>query len=72
MNAFDLSKQHLIDGINAANAEGIDGGAYGQAMMWNLLQYYRSLGRNEADIRQEVGYALDNLEDDGDFHVSRN
>lgn len=72
MNAFSLTKEHLIAGLEAAEAEGIDGNAYGQALMWNLLQYYRSLGRKEQDIRDEVGYALDNLDDDGTFHVSRN
>lgn len=72
MNAFDLTKQHLIDGLKAAEGEGIDAGGYGQALMWNLLQFYRSQGRSEADIRGEVEYALDNIEDDGDFHVSRN
>ncbi len=72
MNSFELSKNHLIDGLKAADDAGIDGNAYGQALMWNLLQYYRSLGRTEDDIRGEVGYALDNLEDDGTFHVSRN
>ena len=72
MNAFEMTKQHIIDGLGAAEAEGIDGNAYGQALMWNLLQFYRSLGRSEADIRGEVEYALDNMEDDGTFHVSRN
>jgi hypothetical protein len=72
MNAFELTKKHLISGITEAQGEGIDGAAYGQAMMWNLLQYYHSLGRKEDDIRGEVQYALDNIDDDGDFHVSRN
>lgn len=72
MNAFELTKGHLLNGLKSAEDDGIDGTAYGQALMWNLLQYYRSLGRSERDIRDEVGYALDNLDDDGDFHVSRN
>lgn len=72
MNAFELSKEHLIAGLETAKDGDIDGRAYGQAMLWNLLQYYRSLGRSEADIRDEVSFALDNLNDDDDFHVSRN
>ena len=72
MNAFELTKDHLLNGLKSAEDDGIDGTAYGQALMWNLLQYYRSLGRTERDIRDEIGYALDNLDDDGDFHVSRN
>lgn len=72
MNAFSLTKEHLIDGLKVAEDNSIEGSAYGQALMWNLLQYYKSTGRKESDIREEVNYALDNLEDDGDFHVSRN
>lgn len=72
MNTFEMTKDHLIDGLRAAEDAGVDGNAYGQALMWNLLQYYRSLGRTESDIRGEVEYALDNLDDDGTFHVSRN
>jgi hypothetical protein len=72
MNPFDLAKDHLLNGLKSGEEEGIDGTTYGQALMWNLLQYYRSLGRSEQDIRDEVGYALDNLDDDDTFHVSRN
>ena len=72
MNAFSLTKEHLIDGLKAAEELNIDGNAYGQALLWNLLQYYKSLGRSETDMRDEISYALDNLDDDGDFHVSRN
>lgn len=72
MNAFTLTKEHLIAGLEQAQEHNIDGNAYGQALMWNLLQYYKSLGRKEQDIRDEVSYALDNLDDDGTFHVSRN
>ena len=71
MNAFEFTKDHLLNGLKSGEDEAIDGPTYGQALMWNLLQYYRSLGRSEQDIRDEVGYALDNL-DDGTFHVSRN
>ncbi len=72
MNTFEMTKNHLIDGLKAGEEAGVDGNAYGQALMWNLLQYYKSLGRSESDIRGEVEYALDNLDDDGTFHVSRN
>lgn len=72
MNAFSMTKDQITEGLKAAEAEGIDANAYSQAMLWNLLQLYRSLGRKEADIRDEISYAIDNLEDDGTFHVSRN
>ncbi|MEL0065500.1 MAG: hypothetical protein VXA40_11825 [Gammaproteobacteria bacterium] len=72
MNAFSLTKEHLLEGLKTAEEYNIDSIAYGQALMWNLLQFYKSNGRSESDIRDEVSYALDNLDDDGDFHVSRN
>ena len=72
MNAFEFTKDHLLNSLKSGEDEGFDGTTYGQALMWNLLQYYRSLGRSEQDIRDEVGYALDNLDDDGTYHVSRN
>lgn len=72
MNAFDLTKADLINGLEKAAEQNIDGKAYGQGMLWNLLQYYRSIGRTEEDIRGEFAYALDNLSDDEVFHVSRN
>ena len=72
MNAFSLAKENLEAGLKAADDAGIDRNAYGQALLWSLLQYYHSSGRSEQDIRDEVGYSLDNLDDDGTFHVSRN
>ena len=72
MSSFTLAKEHLEAGLKAAEADGIDGNAYGQALLWSLLQYYRSTGRTEQDIRDEVSYSIDNLDDDGTFHVSRN
>ena len=72
MNAFSLAKTDLVNSLLAAEENGIDGKAYGQALLWNLLQYYKSTGRSEADIRAELNYALDNLDDDDDFHVTRN
>ena len=72
MNVFEETARQLKAGLEEAESAGISGNAYGQALLWNLLQYYRSIGRSEQDIRDEVSYALDNLDDDGTFHVSRN
>ena len=72
MNAFELTKQHLLEGIKTAEEAGVSNQAYCQALLWNLLQYNHASGRSEGDIRDEVSYALDNLDDDGTFHVSRN
>ena len=39
MNAFEFTKDHLQNGLKSGEDEGIDGTTYGQALMWNLLQY---------------------------------
>lgn len=72
MSSFTLAKEHLETGLEAAAEAGIEGNAYAQALLWNLLQYYRRNGRTAQDIRDEISYSIDNLEDDGTFHVSRN
>lgn len=72
MNVYEFTKEQVLAGIATVEQEGTTPAAYGQAMMWNLLQYYKDSGRSESDIRDEVTYALENLDDDGIFHVSRN
>ena len=71
-DAYSLAKQHLDAGIDAAAAENIALNAYGQALVWKLLERYKAEGRSLQDIRDEITYTLDNLDDDGTFHVSRN
>ena len=39
MNAFEFTKDHLLNGLKSGEGEGIDGTTYGQALMWDLLQY---------------------------------
>ncbi len=71
-NAYSLAKQHLDAGVAEAEAENISLNAYGQALVWKLLELYKENGRSHEDIVSEVQYTLDNLDDDGTFHVSRN
>lgn len=71
-DAYSLAKKHLDAGINEASENNIELNAYGQALVWKLLERYREEGRSVADIVSEVQYTLDNIEDDGTFHVSRN
>ncbi len=37
-----------------------------------LIERYKEAGRTPADIVSEIRYTLDNIDDDGTFHVSRN
>jgi hypothetical protein len=71
-NAYTLAKQHLDVGVTEAESNNIDSHAYGQALIWKVLEMYKENGRSGADIVAEVQYTLDNLDDDGTFHVSRN
>ncbi len=71
-DAYTLAKQHLDAGIADAAENNIDANAYGQALIWKILEMYKENGRAAKDIVDEVGYTLENLDDDGTFHVSRN
>ncbi|XOV88860.1 MAG: hypothetical protein ACFHX7_03005 [Pseudomonadota bacterium] len=71
-DAYSLAKKHLDAGINEAQENNISLNAFGQALVWKLLEKYKEEGRSAADIVSEVQYTLDNLDDDGTFHVSRN
>jgi len=71
-NAYGVAQQHLEAGIAAAAEENIDLHAYGQALIWKLIEAYQTAGRKNEDIIDEIKYSLDNIADDGTFHVSRN
>ena len=71
-DAYSLAKQHLDAGIAEAAENNISVNAYGQALLWKLLERYQAEGRSVSDIVSEVQYTLENIDDDGTFHVSRN
>ena len=71
-DAYSLAKKHLDAGIEEAAENNISLNAYGQALIWKLLERYQAEGRSVSDIVSEVQYTLDNIDDDGTFHVSRN
>lgn len=71
-DAYSLAAQHLEANIAEASEHNIDLNAYGQALLWQLIERYKSSGRKLSDIVSEVQYTLDNIDDDGTFHVSRN
>jgi len=71
-DAYSIAKKHLDAGIAEAAENNISINAYGQALIWKLLEFYRENGRSVSDIVSEVQYTLDNIDDDGTFHVSRN
>lgn len=71
-DAYSLAKKHLDAGIAEAVENNISLNAYGQALLWKLIERYKEDGRSVSDIVSEVRYTLDNIDDDGTFHVSRN
>ena len=71
-DAYSLAKQHLDINIADAESQNIDLNAYGQALIWKLLERYKESGRSGKDIVDEVKYTLENIQDDDTFHVSRN
>lgn len=71
-SSFTIAEKHLTAMIEDAAENNVDLNALGQAVVWKLFERYRDNGRKAADIADEVKYTLDNLDDDGTFHVSRN
>ena len=71
-DAYSLAKEHLDKGILEAADSNIDLNTYGQALIWKLIEHYQESGRSNSDIVSEIQYTLENIEDDGTFHVSRN
>jgi predicted phage-related endonuclease len=71
-DAYQLAKQHLDAGIAEAAKNNVSVSSYGQALIWKLIERYKEEGRSASDIASEIQYTLDNIDDDGTFHVSRN
>ena len=71
-SAYTIAQEHLESGIAAAAAENVDLNAYGQALVWKLIEAYQAAGRSNDDIVSEIKHTLDNIADDNTFHVSIN
>ncbi|HIE86845.1 MAG: hypothetical protein ABGY43_19640 [bacterium] len=71
-DAYSLVSKHLDSSIAEARENNVDLNAYGQALIWMLIERYKQNGGTHEDIVSEIQYTLDNIEDDGTFHVSRN
>ncbi|MCB1645730.1 MAG: hypothetical protein KDI36_09765 [Pseudomonadales bacterium] len=67
---YKLAKDHLQAGLAEASAANVTD-AYGQALIWEILQFYKSQGRSKADITRELEFTLEELDEDGIFHVCR-
>jgi len=70
--AYSLAKEHLDKCLQEATKNNVDLNTYGQALIWMLIERYQESGRSNSDIISEIQYTLENIDDDGTFHVSRN
>lgn len=68
---YKLAAEDLASGLARAEGENVDANMYGQALIWQVLQHYQSMGRTREDIEREVNFTLEELGEDGIFHVCR-
>ena len=71
-NAHQLAESTIQEVLTRADLEGLDHHSIYSALIWHLLSSMHRSGKTAADIASEVQFTLDNLGDDGDFHVVRN
>lgn len=67
---YELARQHLDTAMATAAAENIDPDRFAKALLSELLQQLRRR-RSAEDIRSEVAFELENLEDDQEFTFMR-
>jgi len=71
-NAHQLAASMIQEAMTRDDAEGLDHPSVYSALIWHLLSSMHQSGKSGADIASEIQFTLDNLGDDGDFHVVRN
>jgi len=71
-NAHQLAESTIQEVLTRADLEGLDQHSIYSALIWHLLPSMHKSGKTAADIAPPVQFTLDNLGDDGDFHVVRN
>lgn len=67
---YSIAQSHLDAALQEAEAAGIDSERLGKALLREILQRLRA-HRSAEDIRSEVAFELENLEDDQEFHFMR-
>ena len=55
-NAYSIAQQHLEAGIKAAADENVDLNAYGQALVWKLIEAYQFAQSIVAGKQGEAGF----------------
>lgn len=67
---YSIAREHLQAAMTTAEAEGIDPERMGKALLSELFQVLL-VHRSAEDVRAEVGFELDNLSRDEEFHFMR-
>lgn len=67
---YSIARTHIEAAIREAEAAGVDEERLGKAMLREVLEQLRQ-HRSADDIRSEVAFELENLEDDQEFHFMR-
>ena len=71
-NAHQLAESTIQEVLTRADTQELDHHSIYSALIWHLLSSMHKSGKTAADIAPPVQFTLDNLGDDGDFHVVRN
>lgn len=67
---YSIARAHIEAAGQEARSAGIDEERLGKALLREILQQLRQ-HRSADDIRSEVAFELENLEDDQEFHFMR-
>lgn len=71
-DAYSIAQQHLDAALAEATDNNIDPNRVGSALIWKVLEMYGKSGRTKDDIVSEVEFTLENVDQEGIFHVIRN
>ncbi|MCL5042263.1 MAG: hypothetical protein M1440_07335 [Gammaproteobacteria bacterium] len=70
MTAFSLAKEVMQQALAKGQQQGFDEQAVARALMAEVISVYKR-GRSQNDIRHELEFLADNLDDDADYTFMR-
>lgn len=70
MTAFSLAKEVMQQALEQGQQQGFDEQAVARALMAEVISVYKR-GRSQTDIRHELEFLADNLDDDADYTFMR-
>ncbi|TVP90953.1 MAG: hypothetical protein EA348_05105 [Pseudomonadaceae bacterium] len=70
MTAFSLAKEVMQQALAQGQQQGFEEQAVARALLAEVITVYKR-GRSQADIRHELEFLADNLDDDADYTFMR-